>query len=137
MMVSLASLAYSDEAYPDSRSRPARRASGASGAAGALACRLAEAAALLEAQPDDAALLLDGLLAVIVDAWLRERRLVPGDAADALRLIERDEPLFGMRLRLALRAPDPGARLEHCAALLALLPAERGQPSPAAALRGR
>lgn len=92
-------------------------------AAGDLAARLRLAADLLAARSDEAALLLDGLLRDLVDEWFRGRGWAPASAAGALPLIEREQPLFGWRLRLALRAPDVHARLVHSAALLALLPA--------------
>lgn len=95
------------------------------GAVDDLVQRWWRAAELIEAQPDEAGLLLDGLLGEIVDEWRRSHEQAPGDAAEVLRLIEKSEPLFGWRLRLALRAPNVRARLEHCAALLALLPGER------------
>lgn len=80
-----------------------------------------QAAAMIEAYPDEAALLLDGMLRRIVEEWWLSRELAPKDAAAMLRLVDRHEPLFGWRLRLALRAPSSHARLEHCAALLAML----------------
>lgn len=76
---------------------------------------------MIEAQPDAAALLLEGMLGRIVEEWWLSHGEAPKDVAVALRLIERREPLFGWRLRLALRAPSSRARLEHCAVLLAML----------------
>ena len=116
-------MAFDDNAYPRGRPRAARLPLAGQrhpDAAGNLALRLPEAAALLGEQPDEAALLLDGLLRDIVDEWHRRRNLAPDEAA-ALRLIERVDPLFGWRLRLALRAPDAHARLHHCVALLAMV----------------
>lgn len=106
------------------------------GAVDGLARRWWRAAELIEAQPDEAALLLDGLLGEIVEDWCLHHEQAPGDAAEMLRLIERWEPLFGWRLRLALRAPNGRARLEHCAALLAMLPGVRAPVGDAGNERG-
>lgn len=90
--------------------------------------RLLLAGALLPDRPDEAALLLDGLPGAIVEDWFRQRGVAPVSGARALDLIQRVDPLFGWRLRLALRAPDAQARLAHCAALLAALHASGAEP---------
>ena len=85
--------------------------------------RLHAAERLLPDDPDAAALLLDGLLQEIRWLWRAQADLSPPAPALQPALVERDDRLFGWRLRLALRAPDVRARLAHCAALYALLPA--------------
>ncbi|HEU5441253.1 MAG TPA: hypothetical protein VFU88_18350 [Ktedonobacterales bacterium] len=100
----------SEEEHPGSQARTA-----------AVAARLRWAERLLPDDPDASALLLDGLLREI--AWLWHAQVdVPLPAFDVQpALIERHDPLFGWRLRLALRAPNVHARLAHCAALYELL----------------
>lgn len=85
--------------------------------------RLRQAAVLIPDQPDDAALLVDGLLREIVDEWrrLRSVALAPASAVHALDVVQQMDPLFGWRLRLALRAPDVRSRLAHCRSLIAAL----------------
>lgn len=76
---------------------------------------------LLEAQPDEAALLLDGLLSHIAREWERCELLPAGSPEDLLARIERAAPAVSWRLRLALRAPDARARLVACRALIEAL----------------
>lgn len=80
--------------------------------------RCDRAAQLMEAQPDVAALLLDGLLSRIARDWERRLRLAAGSPEELLARIEHAAPLLGWRLRLALRAPDARARLVACQALI-------------------
>lgn len=73
----------------------------------AIEARLRLAARALPDDPDAAALLLDGVLAAI--------------AALQSNSVEHGIAIFGLRLRLALRAPNVEARLVHCRELLRLL----------------
>lgn len=86
-----------------------------------LACVLACAEQLIERQPDDAALLLDGVLHRIASTWHQRERLPGVPEEDLLASIERVAPSVGWRLRLALRAPDVRARLAHCRAVLGVI----------------
>ncbi len=67
------------------------------------------------------ALMLDGLLGQLVSEWFAERGVEAPSPERALAELERregyDGPFVG-RLRLALRAPDPHARLVQCWELL-------------------
>ncbi|MGH2514399.1 MAG: hypothetical protein ACRDHP_01980 [Ktedonobacterales bacterium] len=92
--------------------------------------RCDRAAELLDAQPDEAAMLLDGLLQRIACEWaqsLRARQAAPLPAEapeqNLLALIEDAAPPVGWRLRLALRAPDVRARLVACRSLVEALDA--------------
>lgn len=80
--------------------------------------RCGDAARLIDAQPDAAALLLDGLLHDIASAWIRRLGHAGAPAEGLLAEIECVAPLVGWRLRLALRAPDIRARLAACQALI-------------------
>lgn len=84
--------------------------------------RLLLAGELLLVDRDEAALLLDGLLRDVVADWFSRRDIARAGDGASLDRIERDQPPFAWRLRLALRAPNVEARLAHCAALLQLLP---------------
>ena len=77
--------------------------------------------ALLAAQPDEAALLLDGLLYRIAREWEQHELLPAGAPEDLLARIEHEAPQIGWRLRLALQAPDARARLVACRALIEAL----------------
>lgn len=79
------------------------------------------AAALVNVRPDEAALLLDGLLGHIASEWEQRLGLEPVPPEERLVHIERVAPLIGWRLRLALRAPHVRARLVACQAMLAAL----------------
>ncbi len=70
---------------------------------------------------DACALMLDGLLAQLVSEWFAERGAEAPPRERALAELERaegDDGRFAGRLRLALRAPDPHARLVQCRELL-------------------
>lgn len=83
--------------------------------------RLCRAEVALDADPDLAALILDGVLGELVAILAGPE----ANGSEALGEIERGAPLVAMRLRLALRAPSPRARLDHCRALCEILaPAE-------------
>jgi len=95
----------------------------------ALARDLLLAERLLARDPDAAALLLDGAPRRIVVSWLALRAAPAAlgaagaaaheePSADLLAQVERIAPAVAWRLRLALRAPHPEARLAHCWALL-------------------
>ena len=78
-----------------------------------IAAALDRAAAILDADSDVAALLLDGLLRRLARAMARA--YAAGDGADdPLGALDRRAPSVAYRLRLALRAPDAAARLVHC-----------------------
>ena len=103
-----------------------------------LARVLAYAGQLIERQPDDAALLLDGVVHHIARDWHQRERLPAVPEDELLASIERAAPLVGWRLRLAVRAPDVWARLAHCRALLAAMvewerARERSDDNPIAA----
>lgn len=78
----------------------------------AIVAALCRADALLASDPDAASLELDGLLYRIARVWCQARAggLPP---SDLLQQSASDAPLFALRLRLALRAPDVRARLAH------------------------
>jgi len=87
---------------------------------GEIADALDRAAAILDADPDAAALLLDGLVCRLARALARAYA-AGEDAADPLLALDRHAPSVAYRLRLALRAPDASARLIHCRQLCQLL----------------
>lgn len=72
-------------------------------------------------KPDVAALLLDGALSQLLDEWARSAHIRKLDPGAALSVMEADAPAIAWRLRLALQAQAPEARLAHCWALLDLL----------------
>lgn len=93
---------------------------------------LDEAAALLAADPDAAAMVLDGALARLARAWYAAAGIAMPEPARLLNDLERRAAPFAWRLRLALRAPDARARLVHARHLLAVLaglPATTTHPS--------
>jgi|SRR5689334_972348 len=81
---------------------------------------LDRAAAVLDADPDAAALLLDGLVGWLAHALAHAYAAGDG-AADPLHALDCRAPAVAYRLRLALRAPDAAARLAHCRQLCQLL----------------
>jgi hypothetical protein len=87
----------------------------------ALGALLDDAMRALADDPDVAGLLLDGVLSQIVAHWYARRRLMEPGAPDRLADLARCDAPFAWRLRLALRAPDPAARLEHACHLLRAL----------------
>ena len=70
---------------------------------------------------DVGALMLDGLVSQLVSEWFAERGAEPPSRERMLAELEQHEGAGGQfvaRLRLALRAPDPQARLVQCWDLL-------------------
>lgn len=92
-----------------------------------IVARLAAASLALAEQPDIAALLLDGALIDMLNVYAQAASLPAHDAPDGrslaqvLEAIDQHAPAISARLRLALQAHDPAARLAHCWALLDLL----------------
>jgi hypothetical protein len=82
---------------------------------GEIAAALDRAAAILDADADAAALLLDGLVCRLARALAQVHAYAANDGGgDALHALDRHAPAVAYRLRLALRAPDASARLVHC-----------------------
>jgi hypothetical protein len=86
-----------------------------------IVAQLIAASQALVADPDAAALLLDGALAQLLDLWARQAHLPSLDRRLALDALEARAPTAAWRVRLALQAQQPEARLAHCWALLDLL----------------
>jgi hypothetical protein len=85
---------------------------------------LDRAARALARDPDEAAWLLDGALRRLLAVWLRRQGLDGLEASapeQALAAIGRLDDDMAMRVRLALRAPNAGARLAACRGLLAAI----------------
>ena len=82
---------------------------------------LLAASHVLPADPDAAALLLDGALGLMLDLWASGAGLRISRGAAALSAVEERSPAIAWRLRLALQAPSPEARLAHYWALIDLL----------------
>jgi hypothetical protein len=82
---------------------------------------LIAASQALAADPDAAVLLLDGALAHLLDLWAQQARLPASDRRQALAALDAQAPALAWRVRLALQAHQPEARLAHCWALLELL----------------
>jgi hypothetical protein len=101
---------------------------------------LIAASQALAADPDAAALLLDGALAHLIDLWAQQARLPASDRRQALAALDAQAPALAWRVRLALQAHQPEARLAHCWALLDLLTMSTThhmkRPSPAKRGRG-
>lgn len=87
---------------------------------GEIAAALDHAAAILDADPDAAALLLDGLVCRLARALAHAYAAHDG-GGDALHALDRHAPAVAYQVRLALRAPDASARLVHCRGLYQLL----------------
>ncbi len=83
--------------------------------------RLLGASRALPVDPVAAALLLDGALNLIVDYWTSRAGPRIASVAEALKASEAHAPAVAWRLRLALQAPIPEARLAHAWALVDLL----------------
>lgn len=86
-----------------------------------LSHQLELAAQQVESDPDDASLILDGLIwRLVAEGYLAHNSALPSREHLLARLDESD-PAFARRVRLALRAPDARARLVHAQQLYALL----------------
>lgn len=83
--------------------------------------RLIAASRALPAHPDAAALLLDGALSDMLDHWAGNALPSGARGGEALAALDERAPAIAWRLRLALQAYNPEARLAHCWALLDLL----------------
>jgi hypothetical protein len=82
---------------------------------------LAYAAYLLERDPDAAALLVNGVLPAMMDAWYGLRGLYPPARDQLLRDVSERAPELAERLRQALRAADAPERVHLARRLLAAL----------------
>jgi hypothetical protein len=91
----------------------------------ALLADLGLAQALLRDDPDAAGLLLDGVLWRIVALVFARAGLGSPSCAHAIAELERISEPVAWRLRLALRAPHPHARLVHVWALLDAIGGQR------------
>ncbi|MGH2484873.1 MAG: hypothetical protein ACRDHE_02570 [Ktedonobacterales bacterium] len=100
----------------------------------ALLADLRLAQRFLRDDPDAAGLLLDGVLWRIVALVFARAGLAPPSCDKALPELEHISPPVAWRLRLALRAPHPHARLVHARALLDAIAAQHASviaaPSP-------
>ncbi len=85
--------------------------------------RLIAAEQALSADPNAAALLLDGALSQMLALWAQQARVALPDVRQALAALDACAPAIAGRVRLALQAAAPEARLAHCWALLDLLTA--------------
>ena len=105
-----------------------------------IVANLIAASQALAADPDAAALLLDGALAHLLDLWAQQARLPASDRRQALAALDAQAPALAWRVRLALQAHQPEARLAHCWALLDLLTMSTTHhmkpPSPAKRRKG-
>jgi hypothetical protein len=83
--------------------------------------RLIAAAQALPADPNAAALLLDGALSQILALWAQQAHVDLPGPRQTLAALDICAPAIAGRVRLALQAQQPEARLAHCWALLDLL----------------
>lgn len=82
---------------------------------------LAYAARMLARDPDAAALLVNGELPAMLDAWYAQRGVYPPARDQLLRDLAERAPTVAESLRLALRAPDAQSRILAAQRLLARL----------------
>ena len=82
---------------------------------------LAYAARVLARDPDAAALLVNGELPAMLDAWYARQGVYPPARDQLLRDLAERAPAIAESLRLALRAPDAPARILAAQRLLARL----------------
>jgi hypothetical protein len=82
---------------------------------------LVAAAEAIERDPDAAAFALDGMPWRMLCAWYVAGGWPPLVAGELLRDLEGRAPELAWRVRLALRAPDPAARLAHARLVLKAL----------------
>jgi hypothetical protein len=92
-----------------------------------ISASLLAASHALVSDPDAAALLLDGALSQMLELWARRAHIHLSDRSQALSALDDRAPAIAWRLRLALQAHHPEARLAHCWAMLDLL---TGQTAP-------
>ena len=86
-----------------------------------LARQLDQAALQIDVDPDEASLILDGLIWQLIAArYLAHNDVLPSRER-LLAQIDANDPALARRVRLALRAPDAHARLIHVQQLRALL----------------
>jgi len=88
---------------------------------GELSYLLERAAQQIESDPDEASLILDGLICRIVSAHYLARYGASPSREHMLARLDAEDPALARRVRLALRAPDARARLVHARQLYALL----------------
>lgn len=88
---------------------------------GELSYLLERAAQQIESDPDDASLILDGLICRIISAHYLARYGALPSRENLLSRLDAEDPALARRVRLALRAPDARARLVHARQLYALL----------------
>lgn len=86
-----------------------------------LARQIVLAARKVDVDPDEASLILDGLIwQLLAVRYLAENEELP-DRERLLAQLDLNDPALARRVRLALRAPDVHARLAHVQQLCALL----------------
>lgn len=95
---------------------------------------LDRAAELVDADPDAAALLLDGVLWRLAEEWYAQQRLAAPDARHLLPDLERRCAPLAWLMRVALRAPDVRARLAHAQGLAGAMLSERRSHARAVAM---
>ncbi|HEV8192601.1 MAG TPA: hypothetical protein VGP82_14130 [Ktedonobacterales bacterium] len=78
-----------------------------------LSSQLELAAPRIESDPDDASLMLDGLIWRLGAALSLARSGALASRERLLVQLDENDPILARRLRLALRAPDARARLVH------------------------
>jgi hypothetical protein len=83
-------------------------------------CLLDQAASLVDADPDSAALMLEGVVMAIVEQWYGAQDLALPDRQCLLADLQARAMPLAHRMRLALRAPHVRARLNHARALVAV-----------------
>ncbi|HEY7975223.1 MAG TPA: hypothetical protein VID72_07765 [Ktedonobacterales bacterium] len=98
-----------------------RDADGGAGVRARVIASLVAASHALSADADAAALLLDGALSQLLDLWASYAHVHLADRRQALAALDDHAPAIAWRVRLALQAHQPEARLAHCWALLELL----------------
>lgn len=130
-------LCHSRRARP-SRGRHANRigqphASGGPRERARVVARLIAAAQALPTDPNVAALLLDGALSQMLALWAQQAHLDLLGPRQALAALDICAPAIAGRVRLALLAQQPEARLAHCWALLDLLTTRPTVARPCAA----
>lgn len=86
-----------------------------------LSRQLVLAAQLIESDPDEASLILDGLIWELIAAHYLARNGASPSRERLLAHLDAHDPALARRVRLALRAPDARARLVHAQQLHARL----------------